>query len=329
MTVKIEEIYEKRCSETANNLYYQTYSVVKSRLAVSYYPSIKDVQPFMPDHSANHVDRILEKLSRLLQPHLPIENNPAERIIDMENLNLLMHAVLWHDVGNIYGRIDHQKNIIKVFNEIKTFLYDPMHQEWIIKIGEAHSGANGIERGIEDASVAIHDFVLYPRFLSALLRFADEMDEDERRIETRRLADIPKSKEAYWTFCSFNQSIQPVYVADTLGNNMTLEIRIKSKIPKGELLLELGKNGATIMAMKEYINRIEKINTERIYCNRFLSKESALYFHPIDRMVIDIDICDEHSAILDKIQFIFNDSTKATDFFSDANVGRTLSKYGI
>jgi len=82
-----------------------------------------------------------------------------------------------HDVGNMYGRSNHEKNIKPIFDKVKTFLYDPMHQEWYSQNWTSTLWRNSIEQQIEDPTITIHDFVLYPRFLSALLRIADEMDE--------------------------------------------------------------------------------------------------------------------------------------------------------
>jgi len=38
---KIEEVYENFCKDENNYLYFQTYDVVKARLAISYYPLLK------------------------------------------------------------------------------------------------------------------------------------------------------------------------------------------------------------------------------------------------------------------------------------------------
>lgn len=323
---KIEEVYKELCSERNSDIYFQTYAVVKSRLATSYFDYIRDVQPFMTDHGIGHIDRILEKLYRFLEPHLPVSGNPNDRIIDVENLSLLMHAVLWHDVGNLYGRIEHEKNIVKIFDTVKTFLYDPFHQEWIVKIGEAHCGEGSIEQKIEDASRTIHDSVIYPQFLSSLLRISDEIDEDQRRVQSRAFSLVPKQSQAFWKFCSFNESIIPVYQRDSLGN-VALEIEVNSKIRRDELYQKLGKNAEEVIAIEEYIARLDKINRQRIYCNGFLQQRSAIYFHGIDRIRVAIVICDEHDATLDKIFFIFGDDSSGTDFFNDESIIQILNKY--
>lgn len=323
--IKIEEVYQDMCNKT-NALYFYAYSVVKSRLEKSYFPYLRDVQPYKTDHGIGHINRILEKLSHFLKPHLPLSGNPNERIIDIENLNLLMHAILWHDLGNLYGRTDHPQNITKVFDRVKSFLYEPSHQEWILKIAEAHSGTESIERKIGVTSVTIYDSVIYPQFLSALLRISDEIDEDCRRVEGRVFSIVPNENKAYWRFCLLNESIIPVYKADSLGN-LELEIQIKCKMGDKDIVAKWGKNANEVTAIQEYISRVNKINEERIYCNKYLQQYSALYFYKIDKIITEITICNEKGETLDKLLFAFSDDKKGPDFFNCTDIKNTLGKY--
>lgn len=323
--IKMEDLYRDMC-EKSNPLYFYAYSLLKSRLEKSYFPYLRDVQSFKTDHGVGHINRILEKLSHFLQPHLPLPGNPDERIIDIENLNLLMHAVLWHDLGNLYGRLDHPQNITEMFDEVKSFLYEPPHQNWILKIAQAHSGVGSIEKKIDEGSATIYDSVIYPQFLSALLRISDEIDEDCRRAEGRVISSVPKEKKAYWQFCLLNESIIPVYQIDSLGN-AALEIQIKSKMKDKEIWGKWGKNAGEVTVIGEYISRVNKINEERIYCNKFLQQYSALYFRKIDRITTEVKICDEKDKTLDKILFVFTDDIKSSEFFNDEGINKTLKKY--
>lgn len=323
--IKIEEIYQEMCNRS-NALYFYAYYLVKSRLEKNYFPYIRDVQPFKTDHGIGHVDRILEKLSHFLQPHLPLSGNPNDLIIDLENLNLLMHSVLWHDLGNLYGRLDHPQKITNIFDEVKSFLYEPPHHKWILKIAQAHSGTGSIEKQIEDTSATVYDSVIYPQFLSALLRISDEIEEDQRRAEGRIISIVPKENKAYWQFCLCTESIIPVYHADSLGN-AALEIQIKGKMRDKHIGAKWKKNTSEVTAISEYISRINKMNKERIYCNKFLQQYSALYFRKIDRINTTITIYDENDENIDNITFIFTDDEKESDFFNNKDIRKKLEKY--
>lgn len=323
---RIEDLYADMCLRSNHLLYWYTYCLVKYRLEKSYFPFIRDVQPFITDHSLDHVNRILEKFSRFLKPHLPVPGNLDDRVIDLENLHLLMHAALWHDLGNLFGRIGHAKRIDIIFNQSKSFLYEPPHYNCILHIAEGHSGTGSIETKIEDACVSIYDNTVYPQFLSAMLRISDEIDEDSRRVEGRVVSMVSKESQAYWQFCLFNESIIPVYVSDSLGN-VSLQIQIESKIKDKDVRAKLGKNTEEVIAIEEYINRINKMNQERIYCNKFLQQYSSLYFSKIDKISTKIKICDDKDKILDKIHFDFTDDSKGTDFFTDSCNKKIIEKY--
>jgi len=323
--LKLEDVYRGMC-DRGNDLYFYTYFLVKSRLEKSYFPYLRDVQPFKTDHGIGHINRILEKLLHFLRPHLPLPGNPDERIIDIENLNLLMHAVLWHDLGNLYGRIDHTQNIKNIFDGVKSFLYELPHQEWILKIAEAHSGIESIEKKVGESFVTIYDNVIYPQFLSALLRISDEIDEDCRRAEGRIFSNVPKENEAYWQFCLLNESIIPIYKKDSLSN-ISLEILIKCKMSKKDIWAKWGKNAGEVKAIHEYIFRVNKINKERMYCNKYLQQYSALYFRNIDGIRLEITICNEGNEITDKLSFYFTDDKKEDDFLNNEIIKGILEKY--
>jgi hypothetical protein len=326
----IEEKYRDLCDKV-NPVYFHTYSVVKSRLTKDYLPCVRDVQPFMTDHGVGHVDRIFEKLYRFLEPHLPVSGNPDGRIIDLENLNLLMHSVLWHDIGNVYGRADHAKNIVKIFKNVGSFLYDSYHLDYIAKIAEGHSGSNSIEKSLKDASVIIHDSVIFPQFLSALLRISDEIDEDDRRatpIAVPTLPMFPKGSEAYWNFCRCTPSIVPIYQQDSLGN-FKLMIIVNARIMGKDICNMWCKDSGKVQAIEEYVSRLDKINRERIYSNKFLEKNSKLYFRRIECVRAEVRICDDTGMAIDTMSFDFSDSTSVSDFFEDDDIKRTLGKHGF
>jgi len=326
--IKIEEIYKEMCEKKNKSLYFYTYSVVKSILEKSYFPYLRDAKPFMTDHGIGHINRILEKISRFLMPHVPLEGNPNDRILDIENLNLLMHSILWHDIGNLYGRSNHPQNICKIFNEVKSFLYDSLYHEWILKIAKGHSGEGNIEKEIENISyVTIYDSEIYPRFLAALLRISDEIDEDRRRIGERVISIVPEANQPYWRFCFCNESIIPAYEMNTLSGT-ALEIQINCRMTVDDIKSKWGKNDSEVKAIEEYISRIYKINQERVYCNKFL-RQQTFYFCEISRIKLKITICDDSNNMLDNMSFTFTDDEKESDFFNNDDAKSMLSKYGV
>ena len=197
-------VFQKMCEgyKTPRLDLYHVYQAAKSRLQTRYYPYVKDREPYMTDHGPDHIGRVLEKLGGLLAYHIPspVAEFANERLLNLYELNLLLSSVIWHDIGNLYGRIGHPNSIHTIFDQIKEFLYDDHEIEWIPKIAKAHSGDGSIERNIELESIYVHDLSINPKFLAALLRFADEIEEDSRRIGAKVYDDIPEEKKAYWNF---------------------------------------------------------------------------------------------------------------------------------
>lgn len=313
---QIEMIFQKMCEgyKTPKSDLYHIYQAAKSRLETQYYPYIKDREPYMTDHGPGHIGRVLEKLGGLLTYLIPSPGAefPSERLLNLYELGLLLSSVIWHDIGNLYGRIDHPKSIRMVFDLAKGFLYDDHEIEWIPKIAKAHSGDGAIERNIEVESTYVHDLPIYPKFLAALIRFADEIEEDSRRIGAKVYNDIPEKKKAYWFFCKCNQSVR--VVPDLEG----CTISVDSKIQKQEVWRELGKERADgsvdrVIGIEEYIGRLDKINGERRYCNRFLERHH--YYRPIRWLDLGLKIY-EGDSIVDQIAFRFTDSQGYNDFFA-------------
>jgi len=320
---ELEKEFKKMC-ELENKLkLWDNYASAKSLLTDSYFPYISDAIPWHTRHDIGHVDRVLEKLHFFLVPHLQLENVAKDKTIDLMSLNLLLNATLWHDIGNLYGRVEHNKNMKHVFGENKDSFYDSALADWIVKVAQAHFGENGIN-AIGRKTVLIGNSLLFPQFLAALLRISDEMEEDYRRVEERLISSVPKKHQAYWKFCIMNKAIVPTYIARTYGTrtDTSLIIKISAKFDSSEIWDEWGKNSGMVKSIEEYIRRIQKINRERRYCNQFLTQ--TLYFHAVDGIDLCIDIYDRGQQT-DKIRFMFDDYKGDNEFFSDNRVKTILN----
>lgn len=309
-------VFQKMCEgyKTPMLDLYHVYQAAKSRLETRYYPYVRDREQYMTDHGPGHIGRILEKLSGLLTYYIPSPGTelPNDRLLNLYELNLLLSSVIWHDIGNLYGRSTHATSAGTIFDQVKRFLYDDYEIEWVPKIVKAHSGDGAIERYIDVESTYVHDLPIYPMFLAALLRFADEIDEDSRRIGEKVYDIIPEQKKAYWFFCKCNQSVR--IVPDLEG----CTISVDSKIQKQEVWCELGKERADgsldrVIGIEEYVGRLDKMNEERKYCNGFLERHH--HYRPIKCLDIDLKIYEADSAV-DQIAFRFTDSEGYNDFFA-------------
>jgi len=324
---RIEDSFNAICKENPDYFeFFYIYMATKSILKKYYYPFIKDVNPFYTDHGFNHIERIFERLFDLLKPHLltddqvispqgrkRINSDKLSEKLNAYDLYLLMSSVLWHDVGNLYGRKEHEKNIYKLFDRAKNFLHDRNSADWIEKIGKAHSGAAAIDANIERGQLNEGIFTYHPRFLAALLRFADELDEDKRRI-SERIDDIPDGSKAYWFFCRCNDSIK---VEPEDEDPKKSKIVIEGRIERKDLFDKFGKETSDgkieeVIGIEEYVKRVQKINNAMSYCSIYLK---PYRFRTPDQIELRMRVC-EGADCLNDINVTFNSSFGYDEFFS-------------
>lgn len=160
---------------------------------------IKGKHPEYTGHDIGHINRVLEKAYMLLGTSIDE--------INCEELYLLLMAILFHDSGMLISREDHQNKIDLVFDHIRG-TGDEIRPEkkWVKRIVRAHSG-----KGLDDTADTLKDVDekvsfnkkdIRLRELSAILRFADELEEDKGRaanfaLETDRLPDSSTKYHEY------------------------------------------------------------------------------------------------------------------------------------
>ena len=200
-----------------------------------------------------------------------------------------MLAVLFHDVGNIFGRDNHQKKIGEAYDKALTHAGRD-RSEWLIlqKLVDSHCGVaidgtkdtiNGLSRGtaynIDGNLVSMGD-------IAAVLRFADELAEGPQRTSdfiSQHLA-LPKDSEIYHQYAnSVNYCIDKRNKRVVLTCSISVGSNMKS-------IDEFDEDFKTLMRF--IVERIEKLNDERRY-NRFYSD----WLEPFKRLEITINIEDD------------------------------------
>lgn len=257
------------------------YLALREKICVELLPLISSRQPFINDHTRTHLLRVLKHIENLLARHFPRAEDgpdiPESREVCWADSMIVLNALVWHDLGNIRGRLGHAKQVHDLFETIAPRLYEDRLAELVKQVAEAHSGTGAIERIIPNsfAAQAFHGEDIHPQFLAALLRFADELDEDSHRIATSDYATmdlVPADAQRFWFFNNVNTSIRVVSHASDFGTNAPW-VEIHSRIPQSRFDegIPNGAN-ATTPAMTEYLRRVLKIEAERRYCNPYLRK---------------------------------------------------------
>ena len=120
---------------------------------------------------------MLTNVSDLLQ-------GASDYFTDIE-LYVLGLGVLFHDVGNLEGREDHNRRIARFYDFVRTGPKFAQEKSLVVQISQAHSGKarNGDRNTLVDVPASSHldSEPVRARELAAIIRFADELAEGPQR----------------------------------------------------------------------------------------------------------------------------------------------------
>ncbi|WP_430410247.1 HD domain-containing protein [Kordia sp.] len=248
---------EKDLGQEKGKTYYTRYTSARDTLITdNFFDNITGSEPNLTDHGAKHIANVLNNVHKLL----------GDDIDKLSGINLycLGLIVLFHDVGNINGRIDHNKNISDVYNFVRKKVPKYNREKSIIvKAGEAHCGLSkdGTRDTLKDLDSSDHldgEKVLL-RDLAAILRFADELAEGPQRTSQFMMErhKYDENSQIYHQYAS----ITHIFIDRELGRiSLTYEIDLD--------LDEIDK--IKFLELLEFtFKRIIKIDEERRYTKHY------------------------------------------------------------
>lgn len=259
-----------------NEKYFDCYEEMKKHLENNYLKEIRILHPWYTDHGIKHTEAILNTLGDMIAPEyseFDVRNESLRRgdipsALSSEDIFVLLSAALWHDVGMLISRGDHARHLINYSSEIKKFTYDDTVTQTIYDIACAH----GSNKKFEDCTNFIplnfygNDVNVSKKTLAALLRIADEISEDNRRITKTKevFSAIPDENKVFWEHAA------SISYSKYKNNRITIEYAVD--IDKAFKPYEF-PNGRkkTITLYMFIINRICKIINEMIVCAPYFS----------------------------------------------------------
>ena len=222
---------------------------------------------FLTDHGPRHTETIIQRASSLL--YHPEISYPQ---LTPYEVYLLLIAIYFHDVGNIFGRDRHEEKHSEVMEKIFEFIGNEMvERQAILKIAGAHGGRiNGSKDTISTllpVGPVLGQNVRY-QTLAAILRFADELADDcHRASRIGQLLDvIPKGSEI---FHAYARSLHSVLIHP--HQNI---VDLHYSFIKKDAIRTFGKKTdeqtiKNVYLLDEIYNRTLKMHFERKYCMRF------------------------------------------------------------
>ena len=253
------------------------------------------------DHGPEHVERVLEKLDQL------VGGNPAKhQLLRPYELFLTMLSILYHDIGILRAREDHpEHSAIFVEEEKNEYLVDPRDRDIISAAVMSHSSSKDI--ALETERFADEELIgsqsVRPRVIAALVRLADELDEDFRRANpaAQDKLDLPEASVFFWQFCQRVRGIRP----DLRSRSIDIDVRFERE-DVGRTVLVKNRRRPFVSAFAE---KLAKINRERIVVAPFLP-EPLRY----TQLKVSVKPLPRHKSWKRPRDFVFGDHTAASEF---------------
>jgi hypothetical protein len=154
---------------------YSLYTTARHSIVQDILPEIKRICPELTDHGPDHVADVLNNADQLIEGY---------DLSAIELYSLLM-TILFHDVGNFYGRANHQNNTGRIYDYVRS---SPDHKKnekfFITEAVKAHCGfaADGTRDTLKCLSRHPYEREnIRLQEIAAILRFADELAEGPQR----------------------------------------------------------------------------------------------------------------------------------------------------
>ncbi len=265
------------------------YLAARDKIISEIAPEIKAREPGLTDHGPEHIEDVLTRVGLLL----------GETMDDMSgtNLYLLIVSILFHDVGNVYGREDHNQVVGPIYDQVRIPSNPPSLEQLqerllVLKICRAHSGkgedkSNNTLRFLDKTEPLFNNEPAKVQEIAAILRFADELSEGEQRTSSFALQDnfYDDATKVYHQYALFSK----VTIDRELKRiALTYIIPISKKKPE-----KPGK--LTTADLSQFLpfvyHRILKLDQERRYARHYARK----YLEPYERTTITIKFVDEEN----------------------------------
>ncbi len=259
-----------------NKKYYECYEHMKLHLKDNHLDDLRTLYPWYTDHGIKHTEAILRTLGDMIAPEdsaIDVRNESPRKgdipsALSDEDIFILMSAALWHDVGMLIARNNHARNLINYSREIQILTSDSNVTQTIYDIACAHGSNKKFDDCINFIPLNFYgkDVNVSKKTLAALLRIADEISEDDKRITKANevFASIPKENQVFWEHSA------AISYSKYKNNRITIKYALDIEKAFKKYKFENGKR-KTITLYEFIVNRICKIINEMIVCAPYFS----------------------------------------------------------
>ena len=313
---KIELAFYRMANKTPfQQEYFFSYYHQKIRLINHFYSHINEELKHFNDHGPNHIFRIFKIYEQILRINFPyFTEDSIEESVNISSISLnffeiylLLSATLWHDIYNLIDRNEHALKLESFPEFEKTVFIQDEIKNYILKVAKSHSGEDAIEKNILDDEIHCFNELIDLKFIAAVLRLADELDESEERIDWtyyKQTGIISDEEKIFW---EFNHCIKRIY-----SDPDKRSIEINCYVEDSKIFEIFKKKGKKVALIDEIIYRINKINEERKYNCKFLSNKFLVF----EKITLELKILKTDDSKPFKYLFNFDDSYGYNDFWN-------------
>jgi hypothetical protein len=257
---------------------------------------IGTAEPDLTDHGPRHLADVMDRVYKLL---LSEQNYCTPR-----ELYILAVAILFHDVGNLHGRTDHQKKIAGIYASARgTESRFRNERNSVLAIAGAHTGTtqDGSKNTIAALGRLNYDAEsIRGQELAALLRLGDELAEGPHRTSAYLQNHGMYSAESA-VFHAYADSVE-YSIEGELPGRIAMTFSIDIHRVGNELFA--GRDVTLTRLMQLCYLRIVKVDQERRYCKHFcrplqrLTATTAWFNFYYQNYPLDLDL---HPIVLDDL----------------------------
>ncbi len=255
-------------------------------------------------HDLGHVNDVIEVAGCMLRI-----KQKSELLTGFETYILLV-AILLHDSGNAEGRREHEQKTAKIIREMGDVAGTCTQEKKLAaKIARSHGGTTLYKNiGTKDTIAVLinsiydtfpNDVKIRPRLLAAVLRLSDELAEKPSRANSIAVKEVSDPKITKYKpdvvhnlYCSI---VQIKVFPDSHEINISFDVD-KSLLTQKFKIKEDNKEGicevVDVYLIDYIVNRLEKSDRERRYCNRFMM--GLLHF---DSISVTIEITNDFETL--------------------------------
>ena len=228
------------------------------------------------DHGPKHVETVIRRIEDLTYIGDRFVLSPYDTY-------LILLAAHFHDVGNLYGRENHERLLRKaVFDVDHAYIGDDAAEKRIIcDIAMAHGGTVGVAEDKDTIGRLQHDRRI--KRLAAILRLADELSDDRSRTSDIVIDAVTTTTPGSTVYHLYSDRLNTPEISHDQSS-----IRLSFELLRSHLTDQYEKDGTSIFLLDEIMERTLKTHREQIYCGKFMLPDIVS-----ERTEVDISICTE------------------------------------